>query len=926
MNKQKLIFSLFALIFAAFSPLQAENKGIISGIVVDAADGQAVPGAAVWVDELALGDLSGSDGKFIIHKIRPGRYTLKAVLIGYKSYTHYSLSVSDGDTTEIRIAMEETVLPFGEEQVVIGKKPLLDLTQPTTSRTVTRADLNVSAPLEIKTVIEDQVGVSALDNELHIRGGRTYEGDFLVDGVSISDPLVRQGYALNLNPDIVDEIRVVSGGLSAQYGGATSGVIEVATREGGDRLRGNLEYRTDNYGFGSSFDYNSDYLNFEISGPDQLLSRLMKTLGLGDRSYFFIAAGMAISDTHMKYSRNQYSSFQGTSFAPRGDNHWTLFAKWHGWLKDELKMTLSYNGSVNINQDRAVLDTRFRLATYSYGYPFEYFKNLDNYNTFTQFTNQQIFKLETNPQKSSHLQLTFSRMFTNLHSDVNGKHWDEYIAPVDTLPEIIQISPDSSYYTIDEGDGFWDSGDGDLWYDHYLETYSLALKYHGQYEMTQKFSAGLSYEYQTLQMTDIFKPYLGEAGLGLNYDLYKVYPSSFALFVQNKLNFSGAIFDVGARYDVWVPGKYAEDAALSGESPIIGEEIKRIFQNETGSFFGRKARSVFSPRFGLSYLLSNNLTLYMSYNRLAKKPPPQYVYARLLTPAQGAYQLFGNPALSFEKVTTIEVGIKYLPRPGRALSISAYLKDITDYIAATQFVPDPLFPENSYLVYFNLDFAKSRGVEISLVEEVGSYFSLFSDLAFSRADGERSLPADILRGLEARAEGELFTEVPFDWDVPWQFSIGANINVPGDRDVSILGLKLFSDWNLYMKYSARAGKRYTPYSESVDSFGVTRYILGGETNSEHGPYQSWFNISFQKYFDLKQTRLTFFLEINNLFDHKNVTIINPLTGEEYREGDALASGTNFFEVPPEGYRLPIWDNPSQFLTPRTIKLGMGVRF
>jgi len=517
-------------------------------------------------------------------------------------------------------------------------------------------------------------------------------------------------------------------------------------------------------------------------------------------------------------------------------------------------------------------------------------------------------------------------MFTNLHSDVNGKNWDEYVAPYDTLPEIFEISEDSSYYIIDEGDGFWDSGDGDLWYDHYMETWSLAGGYRHQFEKQYTAEAGASYDYRTLQMTDIFKPYLAENGLGLNYDLYTVYPSSFDIYFTNKFNFSGAVFDLGARYDLWFPGEYAERAALSGTSPVLGEEIAREFENETFEVFGRRAQGVFSPRLGISYLLSNNFTLFVNYNRLSKQPPPQYVYARLYSPGQGAYQLFGNPSLSFEKVTTIEAGIKYLPNPGRAISISAYLKDISDYIAATQFTPDSLFPDRSYLVYFNLDFAKSRGVEASIVQDVNSNVRLFADVSVSRADGERSLPGDILRGLESRSEGSLFTNVAFDWDIPWQFSLGTNIAIPEDKRPQVFGITLPSNWNLNVKYSAQAGKRYTPYAEVVDSFGVVSYQPSGETNSELGPYRSRLDLSFQKYFELKGTQLTLFVEIENLFDHKNVAIINPLTGEEYKQNDIIPTGGNVFEQPAVGYELPIWNYPGQYLTPRKIMLGMGVSF
>ena len=80
------------------------------------------------------------------------------------------------------------------------------------------------------------------------------------------------------------------------------------------------------------------------------------------------------------------------------------------------------------------------------------------------------------------------------------------------------------------------------------------------------------------------------------------------------------------------------------------------------------------------------------------------------------------------------------------------------------------------------------------------------------------------------------------------------------------------------------------------------------------------------YYNLGNYQLTIYFEADNLLDHKNVTIINPLTGDAYEVGDVIPTGTNFFEVPPAGYRLPIWDYPAQYLAPRTLKLGLGVSF
>jgi outer membrane receptor protein involved in Fe transport len=567
-----------------------------------------------------------------------------------------------------------------------------------------------------------------------------------------------------------------------------------------------------------------------------------------------------------------------------------------------------------------------RTIDFSYGYPYEYEKILDSYNTFTQKSNQQTLSLNYRLSLEKQITVTAARFFTTLHSDVNGKHWSEYDEPLDEEPDVFEISEDSSYYTIERGDGFWDAGDGDSWYDHYIENYTLKATYLTQAEQNFSVKTGVETELQTIQVLDIFKPWLSESGFGLNYDAYKASPATVGFFIQNNLNLQGMVFDFGVRYDLWFPGKYAEDALADDSLSPLSQALRQEFDNETEEILGRRARTIISPRFGISNLLTQNLTLFGSYSRFARKPPPQYLYAKLYTPSAATYQLFGNPALDFEKVTNIEVGMKYLPNKKSAIGISAYIKYIQDYIAATVVAPDARFPDETYFLYLNLDFATSQGVELEYIHKYSDVVQFSANAAFSKAKGERSLPTDILRGLKTRSEGEIYNEISFDWDKPWQLVAKVNINAPEDRTIEFAGVPLPRDWNLALKFWGQAGKRYTPYVEGLDDFGFPVFEASGETNSEIGPWWNGFDFSFQKYFRLGDQTLTLYLEGTNILDHKNVTLINPLTGVEYREGDTIPTGGNLFELPPPGYDLPLWENPTRFLKPRQLKLGMGVSF
>jgi len=233
-----------------------------------------------------------------------------------------------------------------------------------------------------------------------------------------------------------------------------------------------------------------------------------------------------------------------------------------------------------------------------------------------------------------------------------------------------------------------------------------------------------------------------------------------------------------------------------------------------------------------------------------------------------------------------------------------------------------------YYIYFNRDLAKSTGVELSYEKRLGNWYSGSAAVTFSRSTGERSLPTDILRGIRGREAELLYEEISFDWDRPWRVSLHSNFVVDDQTRPEILGVRLPSDWNLNIAWWAEAGKRYTPYRADTtfnQLFGEQiEYVPTGETNSELGPYRSSLDLALQKYFAMNRYRWTVYLEVVNVLDHKNVTLINPLTGEVFKEGDQIPTGGNLFELPPPGYNLPIWEDPSRFVNPRNIR--MGVRF
>ncbi len=104
-------------------------------------------------------------------------------------------------------------------------------------------------------------------NEIHIRGGRSYENSYLIDGLSIQDPFSGGTSGLMLSANSIEEVEVLTGGFNAEYGQSMSGVIEVKTKKGSEKLKGQFTYKTDKLGFLSASDWNSDVGEGSLSGP-----------------------------------------------------------------------------------------------------------------------------------------------------------------------------------------------------------------------------------------------------------------------------------------------------------------------------------------------------------------------------------------------------------------------------------------------------------------------------------------------------------------------------------------------------------------------------------------------------------------------------------------------------------------------------------
>ena len=912
MRRIVIILSMLSLL----TSLGMAQKGRIVGKVSDKKTGDPLPGVNIVIKGTYMGAATGMDGRYVISNISPGQYDLQASMIGYKIQLRTGIKVEPGKTRNLDFEMEESVLAFGQEVVVIGQKPLLQVDLTASEEHLSASEIENKIVENVNDIIAQQAGVVKTDNEIHIRGGRADESLYIVDGISIKDPLSGYGNTLYINSDAIKELKVITGGFNAEYGQAMSGVIDVVTKEGGDEYSGGFTVKTDNLGLHTSFNYNTHIVEFNFGGPELLTQRLLPALGLKlpGKISFFVSGYGNVSDTYLPKASKLYPSRSGLQmFAPRQENDWHGLAKLSWKINPNQKLTLSYDRSLNINQGF------FRQYVISRKYfPYEYMENLDHYPTFT--SESILLNLTWNHTLNARTfyEITLGDFYNTTHSAVQNKSWTDYTERLDLDP-IKYIPTSGGDMIIRRGDGFYDHGDYGQWYDYYSDQWTLKGDITSQVTEKHQVKSGFEINYNDMQVVDIVDPWVAsESGYGRSYDIYQVYSSSGSAYLQDRISYDGMIVNIGLRYDYWFPGKFVQDAINDPETIIISDVARQKFKEETFELFGYRGKGHLSPRLGISHPVTDQDVLYFHYGHFSQRPKGQYVYAKLKSTSPATYQLFGNPNLNPTTTVAYELGIKHKFNENLVAEFKAYYKDMFDYPSSERIsVENPRLGNISYLMYLNMDYARSKGIELRIKQRYARYLTGTLNFTYAVSKGKSSTPNDNLLVQAGRLQEKPLKENFLSWDRPMRLTLDLNFHVDEKEAFQLWRWHVPDKWGITTHWEAESGKRFTPLldieQEVYDS---------ANPYSKMAPYWHQLDMRIYKYFKVNGWDISFLVQIENMFDAKIPRIINPYTGREYRPGDILMKRyTRDFNPQPN----PIY-NPAKFRWPRTVQFGMSVRF
>ena len=271
------------------SSLAMAQTGSLKGVITDAMSGESIPFANLIAEKNGsqiAGTTTDFDGNFTIKPLEPGTYTIKATFVGYGTVEVTGVIVSANKITFQDLKLQQGVA-IGEVKVIAYKKPLLD--QDNLSGETKTAEEIVALPTRnIASVAASTAGIYQKDegDAVNVRGSRSDATEYYVDGIKVRG-------SMGVPTSGIEQITVITGGVPAQYGDATGGIISITTKGPSNKMFGGVEFETS-----SLFDsYNYNLLGFALSGPILKKRNTDGSKGSSVIGYFLAGELRSVDDT-----------------------------------------------------------------------------------------------------------------------------------------------------------------------------------------------------------------------------------------------------------------------------------------------------------------------------------------------------------------------------------------------------------------------------------------------------------------------------------------------------------------------------------------------------------------------------------------------------------------------------------------------------
>jgi hypothetical protein len=233
-----IVLALLSVTIPAFS--QGNPTGTISGRVTDPT-GLGMPSVNVTAASPVLQGLrtavTSANGDYIVPFLPPGEYTVKFDREGFAPM-EMAISVKMADSQPLNVQMALTSV---STKMTVTEASDLSTTL-TVASTVQSSNVEViplGRTLEAATLLSP----AAIDNgpggNTMIAGALSYDNLYMVNGVDVNENQRQQPRTLYIE-DAIQETKVASGNISAEYGRFQGGVVNMITKSGGNDFHGSF--------------------------------------------------------------------------------------------------------------------------------------------------------------------------------------------------------------------------------------------------------------------------------------------------------------------------------------------------------------------------------------------------------------------------------------------------------------------------------------------------------------------------------------------------------------------------------------------------------------------------------------------------------------------------------------------------------------
>ncbi len=767
-RKAILVISLLFLL----PTLALAQEGKLRGKVTDKETGDPLIGANVVIKGTSLGASTDLSGDYVVLGVPPGVYTVEVSYIGYQSVALSNIRISSNLTTTQDFQLAPTALELGAVEVV-AERPLIQRNTTNTIRMTTQEDIQNIPIRGLQNLIALNAGTVQQDGLLHIRGGRAGEVAYFVDNATATNPFFNSENVTVIQ-EAIEEIQMQSGGYTAEYGGANSGVVRTTVRTGGPRFKATVDYRTDDFVHSgeqflgtSSFGYRNAVIT--LSGP---LAPRLRFFIAGQHNYMRDRNPSFIEPFHFEgLTDDGFEGRQVGELLPNGGvveyvrNHLPL-----NWRRDNSAQgTLVYGLSSALKFRLTGSFRHLKLPTQGGNF----FSSLFNYYNLgrrpIQTAKTGLLSLRAthllNPNTFYEVTLSYSSRSSKTIDPEFGDDWRAYVdstrnAELGYTGWQRRFLGPPRFSTIDDFEFEAPGTPVNSYNKNNQSNIGLALDFTTQLTKRWELKAGgridrwsmryynvgnirraLEFEFgpegntpQTFESDYERRIRVSKAGsityYGYDVDGKKLnsgpngprHPIYAAAYIQNKLEYRDLIVNLGLRYER-IDLNAPRPADL--EKPAFDEKLDYIKED---ALVETKPYDYVLPRVTFSFPVTDRTVFYALYGKYVQMPSLNQVYTGLrvlsstVSPVtRRPYGFFGQLAgftAKPERTTQYEMGIRQSLTDNFAFTISGFYKDLRDQLRMDRVYATGQedLPEGSVLFssLINNDFGTVKGVELTL--------------------------------------------------------------------------------------------------------------------------------------------------------------------------------------------------------------------